>query len=87
MKYKRLFTRGKIGIVEIAKRIVLPPFEVGMANFDGTPSEQLINYYEERAKNGPGLLITGITRVNDLHGATLPRQLSLSSDQSGEMVN
>ncbi|HOO70630.1 MAG TPA: FAD-dependent oxidoreductase [Spirochaetota bacterium] len=81
MIYKYLFTKAKIGPVEIKNRIVLPPLEVGMANFDGTPSEQLTAYYEERAKNGVGLIITGITRVNELHGATLPRQLSMSSDR------
>jgi len=52
-----------------------------MANFDGTPSEQLTRYYIERAKNKIGLIMTGITRVNEVHGATLPRQLSMSEDR------
>jgi 2,4-dienoyl-CoA reductase-like NADH-dependent reductase (Old Yellow Enzyme family) len=81
MKYKLLFSPGTIGPVDLRNRLVLSPLEVGMANFDGTPSEQLVAYYEERARNGLGLLITGITRVNDLHGATHPRQLSLSTDR------
>ncbi|HRZ29147.1 MAG TPA: NADH:flavin oxidoreductase, partial [Spirochaetota bacterium] len=81
MKYPHLFSKGKIGKVEIRNRVVMSPVEVGMANFDGTPSEQLVAYYEERARNGLGLLFTGITRVNDLHGASLPRQLSMSSDR------
>jgi 2,4-dienoyl-CoA reductase-like NADH-dependent reductase (Old Yellow Enzyme family) len=66
--------------VNLRNRMVLPPLEVGMANFDGAPSEQLISYYEERACNGLGLLITGITRVNEHHGAGLPRQLVMTSD-------
>jgi 2,4-dienoyl-CoA reductase-like NADH-dependent reductase (Old Yellow Enzyme family) len=53
----------------------------GMANYDGTPSELIIDYYEERARNGLGLLITGVTRVNFVHGAVLPRQLSMASDR------
>ncbi|MDD5712905.1 MAG: NAD(P)/FAD-dependent oxidoreductase, partial [Smithellaceae bacterium] len=69
------------GSVTVRNRVVLPPLEVGMANFDGTPSEQLVAYYEERAKNGLGLLITGITRVNEYHGAGLPRQLAMTSDR------
>ena len=81
MKYEKLFSEGRIGKVVVQNRVVLPPLEVGMANFDGTPSEQLISYYEERAKNGLGLLITGITRVNEYHGAGLPRQLSMTSDR------
>ncbi|HOW82417.1 MAG TPA: hypothetical protein PK573_07655, partial [Spirochaetota bacterium] len=55
MKYPHLFSKGKIGKVEIRNRVVMSPVEVGMANFDGTPSEQLVAYYEERARNGLGL--------------------------------
>jgi len=81
MPYKLLLSEGRIGSVTVRNRVVLPPLEVGMANFDGTPSEQLINYYEARAKDGLGLLITGITRVNEYHGAGLPRQLAMTSDR------
>jgi 2,4-dienoyl-CoA reductase-like NADH-dependent reductase (Old Yellow Enzyme family)/thioredoxin reductase len=81
MQYEKLFSEGRIGSVTIKNRVVMPPMEVGMANPDGTPSEQLIAYYEERARNGLGLLITGITRVNERHGAALPRQLAMTSDR------
>ncbi len=81
MKYNHLFSEATIGKVTLKNRVVLPPLEVGMANFDGTPSEQIINYYEERARNGLGLLMTGITRVNDFHGAAVPRQLAMSRDR------
>ena len=81
MRYNLLFSEGRIGSVILRNRVVLPPLEVGMANFDGTPSEQLIAYYEERAKNGLGLRMTGITRVNEHHGAGLPRQLAMTSDR------
>lgn len=81
MTYSHLFSEGKIGKVTLRNRIVMPPMEVGMSNFDGTPSEQLIHYYEERAKNGLGLLITGIARVNERDGAALPRQLAMSRDR------
>jgi 2,4-dienoyl-CoA reductase-like NADH-dependent reductase (Old Yellow Enzyme family)/thioredoxin reductase len=81
MQYEKLFSEGRIGSVRLKNRIVMPPMEVGMANPDGTPSEQLIAYYEERARGGVGLIITGITRVNTRHGATLPRQLAMNSDR------
>ena len=81
MQYEKLFSEGRIGSVTLKNRVVMAPMEVGMANPDGTPSEQLIAYYEERARNGLGLLITGITRVNGRHGATLPRQLAMTSDR------
>ena len=81
MKYPHLFSEGVIGNVTIRNRTVMVPMATGMANYDGTPSEQIINYYEERARNGLGLLITGVTRVNTLHGSTMPRQLSMAYDR------
>ncbi len=81
MRYPHLFSEDTIGNVAIRNRTVLAPMVTGMANYDGTPSEQLIDYYEERAKNGLGLLIVGATRVNYVHGATIPRQTSMASDR------
>jgi 2,4-dienoyl-CoA reductase-like NADH-dependent reductase (Old Yellow Enzyme family)/thioredoxin reductase len=81
MAYPHLFSEGRIGRVTLRNRTVLAPMVTGMANYDGTPSEQLMAYYEERAKNGLGLLITGATRVNYVHGAIIPRQTSMVSDR------
>lgn len=78
--YPHLFSQGNIGRLTLQNRVVMAPMGVCLANLDGTPSEQLIDYYEERAKNGVALIITGICRVNDLTGAAAPRQESLSRD-------
>lgn len=80
MKYQTMFSPMKIGNCEIKNRIVMPPIHVGMANVNGTPSEKFMDYYEERAKGGTGLIITEITRVNDTHGATTFRQPAMSHD-------
>lgn len=91
MRYPHLFSEGEIGNVTIRNRTVMAPMISGLANFDGTPSEQLIRYYEERAKNGLGLLITEATRINNFYGAFMPRQLSLTNDRLiepfGKMVS
>ncbi|NPV60857.1 MAG: FAD-dependent oxidoreductase [Actinobacteria bacterium] len=81
MRYPLLFSEGKVGRLALRNRVVMAPMGVGMANFDGSPSEQITAYYEERARNGVGLIISEVTRVNTLHGATLPRQLSLAHDR------
>lgn len=81
MEYKYLFTPMKIGTCEIKNRIVMPPMLMGFSNFDGTPTEQLMAYYEERAKGGTGLIMTEITRVNDFHGSAAFAQLSMSHDR------
>ena len=41
----------------------------------------MIAFYEARAIGGAGLIIPEITRVNDLHGAGMMRQLSVSKDR------
>ena len=81
MKYPNMFSEGRIGGVTLENRTVMAPMVAGLANYDGTPSEQLTAYYEERAKNGLGLLITGATRVNYVHGVTVPRQLSMTGNR------
>ena len=80
MSDKLLFTPMKIGSCEIKNRIVMAPMHMGMGTFDGTPTEKMMNYYEERAKGGTGLIILEITRVNDKTGASAFAQPSVSSD-------
>ncbi len=80
MKYEKLFTPIKIGDVEIKNRIAMAPMLMDFGQFDGRTTEQLMNYYEERAKGGTGLIITEITRVNDRTGASAFAQLGMSHD-------
>ncbi|MGN0520709.1 MAG: FAD-dependent oxidoreductase [Candidatus Fimenecus sp.] len=80
MAYEKLFTPGKIGNVEIKNRVVMPPMMLGFGQFDGTPTETMMNYYEERAIGGAGLIVTEITRVNDFSGASAFAQLAISHD-------
>ena len=70
----------KIGTCEIKNRIVMPPMMMGFGAPDGKPTEMLMDYYEERAKGGTGLILTEITRVNDDHGAAAFNQLAMSHD-------
>ncbi len=77
-----LFSPMKIGKVEIKNRIVMAPMLMGFGRFNGDPTEKMMNYYEERAKGGTGLIITEITRVNDLTGASSFGQLSVSKDRN-----
>ena len=81
MSEKMLFTPMKIGSCEIKNRIVMAPMLMGFGDFDGEPTDKMMNYYEERAKGGTGLIITEITRVNDKTGASAFAQLSVSSDK------
>ena len=80
MKYEKLFTPMNIGGCEIKNRIVMSPMLMGFGQFDGCTTEMLMDYYEERAKGGTGLIITEITRINDVHGSAAFAQLGMSHD-------
>ncbi|MEG2176760.1 MAG: acetoacetate decarboxylase family protein [Oscillibacter sp.] len=85
--YEKLFSSGQIGKVTLKNRLVMSPMGIGLANLDGTPSEDMIAYYEARAIGGAGLIIPEITRVNDVHGPGLMRQLSVTSDRHIEPLS
>lgn len=79
--YEKTFSEGKIGGLTTRNRLVMSPMGIGLANLDGTASEELIAFYEARAIGGAGLIIPEICRVNDVHGAGLLRQLALTNDR------
>jgi len=80
MQYEKLFSSGKIGSLKLKNRLVMTAMGCGLANTDGTVSEEMLAYYEERAKGGVGLIITEVTRVNDEHGVRSARQICASKD-------
>lgn len=79
MSYPRLFEPGRIGNLEIRNRIVMPAMGCSLAEISGEPGARMINYYAERARGGVGLIITEITRVDDVTGVGTPNQLSVTN--------
>ncbi len=70
----------KIGNVEIKNRVVMAPMCMGFGQYNGCATKKMMDYYEERAKGGVGLIFTEITRVNDVTGASSFGQLGMSHD-------
>lgn len=81
MKYPNLFTPMKIGPVTVKNRLVMTAMCVGLAHHDGSVSDALAAYYEERAAGGTGLIITECSRVNETDAAAYPSMLSMSHDR------
>jgi len=79
LKYEKLFSRGKIGSLELKSRIVMPPMGTSMACANGEASDRIIRYYEERAKGGCALIITEVTCVDEERGAAGWYQLHATS--------
>lgn len=76
MNKNKLFTPGHIGNLEIKNRIVMPAIGTSLATSTGEASDEIIRYYQERAKGGCGLIITEITRIDDEYGVGTSNQLS-----------
>jgi 2,4-dienoyl-CoA reductase (NADPH2) len=78
MKFFKLFEPLEIGNITISNRIVMPAINLNMAS-DGYVSQQLIDFYVERAKGGAGMLIVGGCYV-DLYAKGIPMMISIDSD-------
>ncbi len=59
MNYEKLFTPFKIGKMEVKNRIVMSPMGLNAGHLDGTIDKDEIDYWEERARGGTGMIITG----------------------------
>jgi len=64
----------------------MAPMLMGFGVLDGTATEKMLDYYEERAKGGTGLIFTEITRINDVTGAGAFAQLAASQDYHVESL-
>jgi len=79
MKFVKLFEPLKIRDMEIRNRIVLPAMALNYTP-DGYISEQITNFYVERAKGGVGLIIIGGCQV-EKRGGGGSQFLSIEDDK------
>lgn len=73
-KHKVIFDPIKIGKLEIKNRFVLAPIGPrGLCNPDGSFNKRGADFYVEWAKGGTGLIMTGVTIVeNEIEKCALP---------------
>lgn len=65
-KYEKLFTPVSIGKCRIKNRFAMAPMgPLGLSDAEGGFNQRGIDYYTERAKGGTGLIITGVTFVDN----------------------
>ncbi|HHT47310.1 MAG TPA: FAD-dependent oxidoreductase [Firmicutes bacterium] len=62
-RYPHLFSRAKIGPIELPNRVVMAPMGTGLVNNDGHYSWQQIEYYASRARGGVGLILVEAAMV------------------------
>ncbi|MEM2913854.1 MAG: FAD-dependent oxidoreductase [Candidatus Bathyarchaeia archaeon] len=81
LRFRKLFKPVKIGNIEIKNRIVMSPMNVNFAAPDGSVTSTLVKYFEERARGGAGLLITGYSFIGGESSRSADNQIGIQSDR------
>lgn len=74
--FERLQAPGKIGRLTLKNRVFMPAMGVFIAAPGGGVNDDIIAFYEARARGGVGLIITEVTRIDGAAGAGEPCQLA-----------
>ena len=56
-RFPRLFAPGRIGRRTVKNRIIMAPMEKNLATAEGAVTQRYIDYCEERAAGGAGLIL------------------------------
>ncbi|MHB9114873.1 MAG: oxidoreductase [Thermoleophilia bacterium] len=80
MKQKAILTPVNIGGVRLRNRIAMPPMSTRLSNADGSVTQRLIDYYEERAIGGVGLIIVEYSYIDEERSKAAVCQLGAYSD-------
>ena len=76
-----LFSPGKIGTLTLRNRSVMTAMGTGFGQADGCVSRRERVFLTERARGGVGMIITGVTRIEESCGTSAVCQLSASDDK------
>jgi 2,4-dienoyl-CoA reductase-like NADH-dependent reductase (Old Yellow Enzyme family)/thioredoxin reductase len=81
MRLQKLLEPTRIGTMPVKNRIVMPPMDTNLGTSDGFVTTQLIDYYQERARGGVGLIIVECTSIEYPRGKVSVGQLSIDDDK------
>ncbi len=79
-EFTRLFQSGAIGPVTVRNRLVMAPMGTNYANDQGEVTDQLIDYYAERARGGTGLIILEVAAIDHPVSDTIVNQLRIDDN-------
>lgn len=80
-KYPAIFTPLKVKRMTLKNRVMMAPMGSNLANMDGTFSNDLLNYYKQRAKGGTGLITLENVCIDYPMGSNGTTQLRMDNDQ------
>ena len=80
-EFPHLFQPCTIGKLSLANRIVLPPMGNNYGAEDGSVTDRQIDYYNERATGGAGLIMTEMVSIDSPMGQRGSHQLRIDDDK------
>ena len=80
-QFRKLFEPGLIGSMDLKNRLVMPPMATNFGSREGLVTRRMLDYYEERARGGVGLVIVEFTCVDSFVGRATPQQLLIDDDK------
>jgi 2,4-dienoyl-CoA reductase (NADPH2) len=75
----RLLEPASIGTLELKNRLVLLATHLGYCEEDGVVTDQLVEFYRERAQYNPGFIVVGGC-YTERHGSSGPTMIGISRD-------
>ncbi|TAK31855.1 MAG: FAD-dependent oxidoreductase [Chloroflexota bacterium] len=78
--FEKLLEGGCIGDLHLKNRFVMAPLTTEYAEGNGTLTKRLVDFYEERAAGGVGLIIFEASSIDQI-GKLFPHQVMLDSDE------
>lgn len=79
--FAKLFGPIEVGKVLLKNRIVMAPMATNLATKEGIVTDELIDYYLERARNGVGLVIIESTCIDSPVGKNIAHELCADRDE------
>ena len=80
--YTHLASPGKIGSLTIKNRMAMTAASASLSEPDGTMTEDMLAYYEARARGGVGLIITEMVCVDEDRGVLFYRELNAAREEN-----
>lgn len=80
--YEMLESAAKLGTLTLKNRVVMTAASCSLSEVGGVMTEDMLSYYERRAKGGVGLIITEMVCVDEAHGLLFPKELSAAKDSN-----
>ena len=79
--FTHIFSKGRIGTLELKNRVVMSPMGNYLANPDGSVSDADVAFYTARAEGGVGLIFTECMIVDYRRGKGNTHQIAVADDR------